>query len=195
MRIAICLCGPSGSGKTTLAKMLAQEYGANIISLDNYFLLNPPYKKYEENGKNWELPENVDWIAINHVVASVLQDESTVVRKINWASNTYSESSLTNTDVTVVEGFLLLHDDNLINKCDLLVYIDVPDAIALERRIQREGTNKNRTWFEEITFPEYQPRRELFKKKADVVLDGELSLEQNFSILKERIVGIKEERA
>jgi uridine kinase len=47
----IGLCGPSGCGKTTLATMLLSEFPGTLVSLDNYFILDPPYKKYLENGK------------------------------------------------------------------------------------------------------------------------------------------------
>jgi len=191
MNLTIGLCGPSGSGKTTLSKMLAEEFGANIISLDNYFLLDPPYKKYDENGKNWELPENVDWAAINEVVKSIRSEESVKIRKIDWNSNTYSEISIKPAPVTIIEGFLLLHDDKLLQHLDLKVYIDIPDQVGLERRMKREGTEENKTWFEEVTFPEYASRRGSFKQKVDLVLNGEDDLEFNFDILRTTIQSLQ----
>jgi uridine kinase len=192
MNLIIGLCGPSGSGKTTLAKMLAEEYKANIISLDNYFLLDPPYKKYAHNGKNWELPENVDWDAVSKVVEEIRATEQPVsIRKINWNSNTYSESVIIPSLVTIIEGFLLLHDDELVEQLDLAVYIDVPDKVGLERRMKREGTSKNKKWIEEVTFPEYAPRREAFRQKADLVLNGEDELETNFEILRTHIQSLQ----
>lgn len=191
MNLIIGLCGPSGSGKTTFAKMLAEEFGANIISLDNYFLLDPPYKKYDENGKNWELPENVDWAAINEVVKLIHSEESVKIRKIDWDSNTYTEISIKPTPVTIIEGFLLLHDDKLAQYMDLSVYIDVSDQVGLDRRMKRLGTKENKAWFEKVTFPEYASRRDSFKQKADLVLNGEDDLESNFEILRTKIQSLQ----
>ena len=171
-----------------MARMIVEAYDANVIGLDNYFLLDPPHKKYGENGKDWELPENTDWKAINKVVSSIKAgSENVSVRKIDWRSNTYSESNLNVSPLTIVEGFLLLHDEQLVENIDLTVYIDVSDEVGLERRMKREGTTKNKKWFEEVTFPEYKSRRDLFKGRADIVLNGEMDLGDNIKILKERI--------
>lgn len=172
--------------------MLANEFSANVISLDNYFLLDPPYRKYNDNGKNWELPENVDWDAIKKVVKSIHSGSKAVkVRKIDWDSNTYSEVQLRPAPMTIVEGFLLLHDDSFVENIDFSVYIDVPDQVGLERRMKREGTKENQKWFEEVTFPEYAPRRDLFSQKADLVLNGEDELESNFEVLVARIQNLQ----
>lgn len=188
MNLIIGLCGPSGSGKTTLAKILAEKYASNTINLDSYFLLDPPYKKYDDNRKNWELPENVDWAAINGVVNQIHSANQTIkIRKIDWRSNSYTETELKTTPITVIEGFLLLHSDELIQKLDLTVYIDVPDSVGLQRRMDREGTTKNQKWFEEVTFPEYAPRREEFRQKADLILNGEDTLESNAKVLMREI--------
>ena len=82
---------------------------------------------------------------------------------------------------------MLFHDKIILENLDLKVYIDVPDSIGLERRIKREGTDINRKWFQEVTFPEYAIRREVYKKRADLVLDGEKPLTENIALLKEKI--------
>lgn len=189
MSIIIGLCGPSASGKSTLAKMLAREYDAEIIALDNYFIPDPPYKKYENNDMNWELAENVDWPAAEKVVNDIKAgQEKVTTRKFSFETATYTELELPVAPMMIVDGFLLLYDNKLIEALDLTVYIDIPDHIGVDRRMKRGGKSAEyRKWYEEVTFPEYARHREKFKQKADLVLDGEKSIESNFEILKERI--------
>ena len=179
----IGICGPSGSGKTTLAKMLCKDLDANRIGLDNYFLFDLPVRKYEYKGMNWELPENLDWTAIKHDLRNVQRGEKTAIRKINWDTDTYEEQSVEAKDAVIVEGFLLLHDRELIEMMDLTVYVHVPDEIGIQRRLDRKDNRKdyefNKKWYEEVTFPEYAPRRKVFEERADLVLNGELPLIDN----------------
>src|SRR5258708_808068 len=119
----IGICGPSASGKTTLAKMLCKELDANRISLDNYFLFDPPVKKYGSRGMNWELPENLDWIAIRHDIQGIQNGSRNTVRKIDCDSHVYDIETLKQKDTLVVEGFLLLHDLDVTSLLDLSVYI------------------------------------------------------------------------
>lgn len=181
------ICGPSGSGKTTLANMLVRELGGHAIGLDNYFLLDTPHRKYNEQGKDLELPENTDWNAIQKLVADIKNGNETTVRKIVWDENTYQEYSMQPENLVFLEGFLLFHDEKVLESLDFKVYIDVSDEMGISRRIKRENTDQNENWFKEVTFPEYQSRRTAFKSRANLVLNGEDPLEQNFDILKEVI--------
>jgi uridine kinase len=191
MSIVIGLCGASGSGKTTLANMLASDFNSTTFGLDDYFILYPPLKKYEDDEKNWELPENTDWSACRTLVKEIKGENNTVtVRKIDWETNSYSEYKVQKTEINVVEGFLLLHDDELVNLFDLTVYIDVSDKVGIERRLRRSGEDTNRDWYEQVTFPEYAARRNVFKQKADLVLNGEDDLEKNFLILRNKIQSV-----
>src|SRR5258708_2869366 len=126
----IGICGPSGSGKTTLAKMLCKDLNANLVSLDNYFLFDPPLKKYEFKGMNWELPENLDWLAIKHDIRSVQNNTSRFIKKINWDTHEYEEQSVEPKDFLIIEGFLLFHDTELISLLDLSIYVHVPDHVG-----------------------------------------------------------------
>jgi len=184
----IGICGPSGSGKSTIAKLLADKLEANVIGLDNYFLLETPHKKYGVPGKDLELPENTDWQAIHELVDSIHRGDSELrVQKVSWSKNINEKYTLKNREFSILEGFLLLHDDLLVKKLDLAVYIDVSDEVGIARRLSREKTDKNKQWFIDVTFPEYQARREAFKNKADLVLNGEELLGTNVELILERL--------
>jgi uridine kinase len=187
----IGICGPSASGKTTLAKILCKDLDANLISLDNYFIFDPPLKKYEFRGMNWELPENLDWLAIKHDIRGIQSGKRNSVRKINWDSDVYGEGTLESKDWLIVEGFLLLHDVELLTLLDFTIYVDIPDHVGLTRRLARESGKRdyeiNRKWFEEVTFPEYAPRRKVFEERADLVLNGEHSLADNIERIRLKI--------
>ena len=179
----IGLCGPSGSGKTALANMLATELHGEVIGLDNYFLLDTPHKKYNDQGKDLELPENTNWDAVKRTLESIRKNKETTVRDISWSTNSYSEHVIQPTAFTIVEGFHLFYDETVLKNLDYKVYIDISDETGTERRVLREGTDTNRKWFEEVTFPEYRKWSGVYRSRADIVLDGEKPLETVFTTL------------
>jgi uridine kinase len=187
----IGICGASGSGKTTLANMLCKDLDANLISLDNYFLFDAPVKKYDSKGKNWELPENLDWGTIKSDVLNLQSGASNTIQKINWDTDVYETEAVEIKDYLVVEGFLLFHDVELIEMLDLAVYVHIPDHVGLHRRLNRDANKRdyavNKDWFENVTFPEYAPRRKVFEERAHLVLDGEQPMSENLALIKEHL--------
>ncbi|MBR9703670.1 AAA family ATPase [Candidatus Woesearchaeota archaeon] len=182
----IGLCGPSGSGKTTIAKALAKKIDACVVGMDNYFHLDPKVSKYNHLGKDLELPENTDWDAMNTLVDDIHKEKPVKVRKISWKKLSVSEKTIKPKKYVIIEGFLLLHNKKLREKIDLNVYIDISDEVGLQRRLKREG-QKNDKWFREVTFPEYSPRRKIFEKRADLIIDGEEDREKNVQKILELI--------
>ncbi len=191
MSLTIGICGPSGSGKSTLARLLSKDLDANLINLDNYFLLDPPVKKYEHNEANWELPENLDWTLIKHDVRGLLNGTKSTITKMNWDDLVYDKENVAHKDTLVIEGFLLLHDEELRSLLDLAVYIDIPDAVGVERRLIRTGIPERRERYEKITFPEYASRRSIFEGRADLVLNGEHPVPDNLERILLKVAEIK----
>jgi uridine kinase len=107
---------------------------------------------------------------------------------MRWEENRYDIIQAKPTEFIVVEGFLLFHDEELLRELDLAIYIDIPDSVGLSRRLERENSEENREWFETVTFPEYAPRRPVFKSRAGLVLDGQQPLSSNYQIIRERII-------
>ncbi len=169
------ICGPSGSGKSSLARKLAKTFAGTLISTDDYFFLNPPHKKYRSKGKNWELPQNVDWQALATVLRGLKLGRTVVGRRMMWETETYKARSLLARRLIVVEGFLLLHDKRIRSLLDFAVYLDVSDEVGIQRRMKREKSTKNERWFRTVTFPEYAKRRKVFASRADLLIDSEQS--------------------
>ena len=86
-----------------------------------------------------------------------------------------------------MEGFVLLHDEELLKLIDLSIYIDIPDEVGIERRMVRAGKSANREWYETVTFPEYAPRRKFFESRANLVLNGQDPLESNVQKIVEAV--------
>lgn len=168
----IGICGPSGSGKSTLARSLKKELNASILNLDNYFILPPTHHKYNDIGKDLELPQNSDWKKIIEVITSLQISHQAMGQVVKWDALKNFPKKINAKDVLIVEGFLLLHNKKLRDLLDFSVYLDVSDTLGLERRVKREKTDKDKEWFKTVTFPEYKKRRKLFEKRADLVLDA-----------------------
>ena len=185
------LCGPSACGKTSIAERLAEELGATLINLDNYFFLKSKVRKYDHIGKDAELPENTDWEAIHELVSSLREGKPTRVRTIQWKKRVFTERVVTPKEIIIFEGFLLLYDEELLKLLDLTVYIDTEDEVCITRRLRRDGHTRHEQWYREVTFPEYAPRRKVFAQRADVVLDGHKPVEETVRILLEKIRAIR----
>lgn len=118
----ILIAGPSGSGKSTVAQLVGAEMNMPILSLDDYFLrgvrcdliLNEGFTKV----RHWEHPRQYDG-------ARLAADVRVRGRPC------------------VVEGFVIFQYPEIIELGGLRVYLDVPLATAMQRRMDRRPRRRS----------------------------------------------------
>ncbi|MBP3378379.1 MAG: hypothetical protein J6L96_06490 [Clostridia bacterium] len=130
----IGIAGGTCSGKSTLAEKLADYYGSDcrVIHMDSYFR-NPPITTVAPI-------TGIEYVEHNHPDALRLDD---------LYSDLCDAIQNGNEKVLIIEGLFVLNLQDIRNKLDLKVYVDLESDERLVRRIKRFSA-RGQT-FDEIT--------------------------------------------
>ncbi len=150
MTAKVCgICGGSGAGKTTLTRQLLSSLGTELVSVlsfDSYYRDLSGIPMTERVVRNYDHPDSLDdqlfvshldSLRSGHPIDVPVYDFSTHTRQ---ADTERVEAHA----LVVVEGILLASFADIAERIDLLVFIDVPEDIRLERRIKRDTAERGR---------------------------------------------------
>lgn len=143
------VCGGSASGKTTLANLLVVTLGrknTQLISLDNYY---HDFVKLGHNPAtiNYDHPDSMDINSFASDLRLLRSGNSVEIPVYNYSTHTRSVNRKTihYKPYIIVEGMFLYNIPNLAPLFDLKIYIDTPEKVRLDRRIERDAKERNRT--------------------------------------------------
>ena len=167
----LVVSGPSGCGKSTLAEALraaleAASFDAtvNLIQQDRYFTTPRPTSYWDMENK--DTPDAVDMAAIRRDMRAAIAGDATLC---------------------ILEGFLLLHDDELMAAADGVLFLRASLDACLGRRLARSERSAHeaegcRQYYHRTVWPEYErwtaPALERLLAADDAkvrVLDAELA--------------------
>lgn len=178
----IGIAGPSCSGKTTIARQLATQLGdATLFGLDAYYH-DLAHLTYEQRAQfNFDHPESLEAeLLIEHVVA--LAQGSAIERPVyDFATHTRvagASERIAPTRYLIVEGLFTLHWPQIWPAYDARVFVEAPDPVCFERRMDRDVRERGRT--PESIRTQYEatvrPMAEQFvlptRDNADLVVNG-----------------------
>src|SRR3989344_8694129 len=176
MVFIIGIAGPSSSGKSTICTELQKHLpNSSIIHTDDYWC-NPENFPKEKGVKNWELPECLDFDRLYTNLLELKQGKPTIAPQ--WAQWIYPplKKEIKPSKVIIVEGFRLFWDKRIRKLLDFKIYIDVPEEMIVQRRIERmRHPNKpdRELYYREIVVPEDRKYGLPTKAYADLILDGQ----------------------
>lgn len=139
----IGICGGSGSGKTTLLKRLARGYehlNPTVFSMDNYYLPKQD-QLIDVNGEvNFDLPTALDRPKLIDDLNQLASGNPIEVKEYHFNAPPHKNVLITlePSELIIVEGLFLFHYDEIIPMLDYSVFIDVDEAIQLDRRLYRD---------------------------------------------------------
>ena len=179
----LALIGGSGSGKSTVLNGLRDHFGhrASVLSLDNYYKPKSELPVDENGETNFDLPEVIDHQSMIHDIDQLLNG-----KPIELNSYTYNRDVMKSEKIIiepsewlVVEGLFAMAYPEMEDRVDLLGFIDAPASVRLQRRIDRDGTERGYTE-EEVRYQWNQHVRpadrayiEPWKQRAHVVVNNE----------------------
>lgn len=188
------ICGGSGSGKTTLLRRLAKGYAhlnPTVFSMDNYY--RPiQHQELDENGEvNFDLPSALDREKLIVDLSTLASGKEIEVKEYHFNSppNKNVLITLQPSDLIIVEGLFLFHYAEIQPMLDFSIFIEVDQAVQLDRRLYRDQETRGYTreailyqWNNHV-LPCYEQFLAPYKKIADFSFKNEEDFEGEYSRL------------
>lgn len=182
----IGIAGASCSGKTELARHLAARLEAPVVSIDSYYRELNHLSVEERALVNFDEPAAIDEpLFISHMQA-LARGEEVLCPTYDFAthSRTREVTLIPAAAFVIVEGLFALHWPEVRALLGTRVYVDTPDEVCFERRLERDTRERGRT--EESVRRQYaatvRPMAELHvwptRRYADIIVSGQSPLDQ-----------------
>ncbi len=148
--LTIGIAGGSGSGKTTVVEALLRAFPENevsVISQDAYYWNNSHLPAEEKKMINFDSPDSIEWpLLLKHI--DLLKNSKAIEMPVyDYATCTRQPytKKLVCANILIVEGILIYTNQELMNRLDIKVFVDVDSNNRLERKIQRDVKQRGRT--------------------------------------------------
>jgi len=143
------IVGGSGSGKSWLARRLADEFGdeAGLLSLDDFYRdlshLNPE----ERDQTNFDHPSAIDWPLFHDVLSRIWSGQPATLPSYDFSTHT-RRPAMRNWKprrIVLIEGLWLLRYPELRRLYSMSVFVECPEHVRLERRLERDQRERGRS--------------------------------------------------
>ena len=147
--VVIGIAGGSGSGKTTVLRRIVRSFGSSRIAVldhDAYYrdLSHLPFE--ERTAYNFDHPDALETALMREHLDQLTAGEK--IEKPTYDFTTHSREDATTTiapaPVVIVEGILVLAEEELAERMDIKIFVDAADDIRLMRRIRRDIDERGR---------------------------------------------------
>jgi len=191
------LAGRSCSGKSSIAARLAELLPgeALVLPLDHYYH-DLGAMAFEERFRfNFDVPEAIDHGLLLSNLRDLARGASAVRPVYLFPEHVRSPEGqrVGPVDWVIAEGLFALLWDEVRALLDLAVYLDAPDDLCLERRIERDVRERGRTpesvvtQYTDTVRPMYEIHVAPTRKHADLVLDGQRPLAESARVICDRL--------
>ncbi|MGL5347432.1 MAG: uridine kinase [Peptostreptococcaceae bacterium] len=180
--LIIGITGGTGSGKSSVCKSIIEnipEENIAILEQDAYYK-DQTHLSFEDRLKtNYDHPlafdnklliQHIDELCEGNDVEKPIYDYELHTRKQD------ETVSINPKDIIIVEGIMILEDEELRDKLDIKIYVDTEDDIRILRRIQRDIKERGRTvdsvvdQYLTTVKPAHDQFIEPYKKYADIII-------------------------
>ena len=174
------VAGGSASGKTEIVKTLKKHFEdkIEIIEHDNYYFAHDNLTMDERASLNYDHPQAFETNLLIEHVKKIINNEEINIPTYDFTIHTRSSETLKKVPkpIVIVEGILVLENEELRNLMDMKVFVDCDGDVRLKRRITRDVVERDRTIESILTqyMETVKPMHELFvepsKKFADLIV-------------------------
>ena len=174
------VAGGSASGKTEIVKALKKHFEdkIEIIEHDNYYFAHDDLTMEERASLNYDHPQSFETDLLIEHVKKIINNEEIDIPTYDFTIHTRSSDTLKKVPkpIVIVEGILVLENEELRNLMDMKVFVDCDGDVRLKRRITRDVVERERTIESILTqyMETVKPMHELFvepsKKFADLIV-------------------------
>jgi uridine kinase len=196
--MVIGICGGSGSGKTTILKRLAKDFktlSPTVFSMDNYYKPIQLQHKDDNGVVNFDLPTALNKEKLLYDFNQLISGESIDVMEyqFNVQSNKHVLITLDPSELIIVEGIFVFEYQELFDKLDYTIFIDVDLQVQLDRRLYRDQENRGYSredilyqWENHVT-PCYNKYIAPYIDKADYIFHNDSRADQDYKVLLKNI--------
>ncbi|MCQ2235786.1 MAG: uridine kinase [Bacteroidales bacterium] len=147
--LIIGIAGGTGSGKSTVVRQIVSRLGegrVSVIPQDAYYYDSSDLPLEERRKKNFDHPDSIEFSLLAQHVRDLRAGKT--IQQPTYSYITCSRQQETvevhPTEVVIVEGILILGNDELRKEIDIKVYVDADDDDRLARVIQRDIAERGR---------------------------------------------------
>ncbi|MNJ49489.1 Uridine kinase [compost metagenome] len=179
--LIIGIAGGTGSGKTTVARTVIDRLGSSkvtFISQDNYYNDNSHLSFDERCLINYDHPLAFDNDLLIQHLTMLRKGQAVQGPRYDFSQHTRSTETeeLLPNNIVILEGLLVLADEDLRNLIDIKVFVDTDPDVRILRRVLRDIEERKRTI--QSVYNQYlstvKPMHEAFiepsKKFADLII-------------------------
>ena len=179
--LVIGIAGGTGSGKTTVVNKILQQLnteGVNVLSQDNYYHDNQQLTLAEREVLNYDHPKSIDFDLLLKHVKALKRGENIEQPLYSFVTHSRTGDYVTvePKNVLIVEGILVLTNQELLKEFDLKVFVHADSDERLIRRIRRDTQERGRDLYEVLhryqttLKPMHQEFIEPSKNEADLIV-------------------------
>ena len=148
--IIVGVAGGSGSGKTTVVEAIVRHLGADrvgVIQHDSYYRDRSDIPADQRGRINYDHPEALETSLLVSQLVRLRRGETVEIPVYDFSTHTRKSTTVTLGPKTliVLEGILILADEDLRGLFDVKVFVDTDPDLRILRRIERDITKRGRT--------------------------------------------------
>jgi len=181
--IIIGVFGGTGSGKTTVVNQIVSDFNASdiqVISQDAYYKDNSSITYEERCLLNFDHPEAIDFELLYEHLKALKNGENIQQPIYDFKTHNRTDKTLqiSPKKILILEGILIMNFPKLRSLLNLKVFIETNSDMRMERRVNRDITERGRTPKEvmERYLNTLKPMHDQFiepmKMHADVIVEN-----------------------
>ena len=175
------IAGGSASGKSSFIEDLRNALPNNsvtVVSQDNYYFPKEKQQKDENGWINFDLPTAIDRDLFLQDLEKLCSGESIETTEYTFNNNDKDQNiiQISPRPIIIMEGLFVFHYEEIREKLDLRIYIDVQEQIKLHRRLKRDKEERGypedevRYQWEHHVIPSYKKYLRPYRDDAHIIV-------------------------
>ncbi|KAJ6949292.1 uridine kinase-like protein 1 [Populus alba x Populus x berolinensis] len=146
----IGVCGGTASGKTTVCDMIIQQlhdHRVVLVNQDSFYRGLTPEESKRVHEYNFDHPDAFDTEQLLDCIQKLRGGQSYHVPIYDFKNHRRSSESFRQvnaSDVIILEGILVFHDQRVRNLMNMKIFVDTDADVRLARRIRRDTVERGR---------------------------------------------------
>lgn len=148
--IIVGVAGGSGSGKTTFARRLKESLGeehCDILAQDSYYIDQSHRFDHDGGSVNFDHPSAIDFNLLASHMSELKKRFDVNVPIYDFATHKRVDDTheFSPKKIILIDGILLYSQDVVLKELDHKLYVDCPEDLRFERRLNRDVKERGRT--------------------------------------------------